>query len=63
MLWWALLFGLSSVARYEPELWIGALDVNRSPLAVPIEAALDAALEALPDLILDALTSHDEPRQ
>ncbi len=56
MLWWVLLFGLSSIARYDPELWIAALDVNNSPLAVPIEAALDAALEALPELILDALT-------
>jgi hypothetical protein len=56
MLWWALLFGLSSIARYDPELWIAALDVNDSHLAVPIEAALDAALEALPELILDALT-------
>jgi hypothetical protein len=27
-------------------------------LAVPIEAALDVALEALPELILDALTNH-----
>jgi hypothetical protein len=57
MLWWALLFGLSSVARYDPELWICALDVNNSALAVPIEAALDTALEALPELILDALVT------
>jgi hypothetical protein len=56
MLWWVLLFGLSGIARYDPELWIGALDANNSRLAVPIEAALDTALEALPDLILDALT-------
>jgi hypothetical protein len=55
MLWWLLLFGLSSLARYDPELWIAALDVNNSPLAVPIEAALDAALDAVPDLILDEL--------
>jgi hypothetical protein len=55
MLWWALLFGLSSVARYDPELWVAALDVNNSEQAVPIEAALDIALEALPELILDAL--------
>jgi hypothetical protein len=58
MLWWALLFCLSSIARYDPETWIGALAINDSELAVPIEAALDAALEALPDLILDALTSR-----
>jgi hypothetical protein len=57
MLWWALLFGLSTIARYDPELWIAALDVNSSPLAVPIEAALDAAVDALPELVLDALAS------
>jgi len=55
MLWWVLLFGLSSIARYDPELWIAALDVNNSQLAVPIEATLDIALDALPELILDAL--------
>lgn len=58
MLWWALLFGLSSIARYDPELWIAALDVNNSQLAVPIEAALGTASEALPELILDALTDQ-----
>lgn len=57
MLWWALLFGLSSIARYDPETWVSALAVNNSDLAVPIEAALDAALEALPELILDALAA------
>jgi hypothetical protein len=56
MLWWVLLFGLSSVARYDPELWVAELDVNHSPTAVPIEAALDAAIEAVPELVLDALT-------
>jgi hypothetical protein len=58
MLWWALLFGLSGIARYDPETWVDALAVNDSELAVPIEAALGAALEALPELILDALTDH-----
>jgi hypothetical protein len=58
MLWWALLFGLSSIARYNPETWVGALAVNDSELAVPIEAALDTALDAVPDLILGALTSR-----
>jgi hypothetical protein len=55
MLWWVFLFGLSSIARYEPEQWVSALAVNESELAVPIEAALDAALDALPELILAAL--------
>jgi hypothetical protein len=57
MLWWLLLFGLSSIARYDPELWVDALDLNGSKLAVPIEAALDVAIEALPDLILEALVA------
>jgi hypothetical protein len=57
MLWWALLFGLSTIARYDPETWVGALAVNDSELAVPIEAALDAARDALPELILDALSA------
>jgi hypothetical protein len=60
MLWWVLLFGRSSAARYDPELWAGALDVNRSEMAVPIEAALAEALEALPELILDALTEQSK---
>jgi hypothetical protein len=49
-LWWVLWFGLSSIARYDPELWIKELDVNRSKLAVPIEAALDTAMAALSEL-------------
>jgi hypothetical protein len=53
-LWWILLLGLSSVARYDPELWVGALDLNE-PTAVPIEVALDLALETIPGLVLDAL--------
>jgi hypothetical protein len=56
MLWWLLLFGLSSVARYDPELWVAELDVNAPEKnAVAIEAALEAALTALPELILEAL--------
>jgi hypothetical protein len=55
MLWWLLLFVLSSIARYDPETWIGALAVNESELAVPIEAALEVADKALPELVLDAL--------
>jgi hypothetical protein len=54
MLWWLLLFGLSSVARYDPELWVAALDLSLRP-AVPIEATLDEALVAIPGLILSAL--------
>lgn len=54
MLWWILLLGLSSIARYDPELWVAALDLNR-PTAVPIEVALDRAIAAVPSLVLEAL--------
>lgn len=56
MLWWVLLFGLSMIARYDPEVWVAALNINDSRQAVPIESALEVALDVLPDLILDALT-------
>jgi hypothetical protein len=56
MLWWLLLFGLSMIARYDPEVWVAALNINDSQQAVPIESALEMALGVLPDLILEALT-------
>jgi YaaC-like Protein len=53
--WWALLFALSMLARYEPASWISALDTDASPNAVPLEAALDHALDTCPELILHAI--------
>lgn len=38
-------------ARYEPDAWACALDVQRSKLAVPLEAILSTAQEAIPALI------------
>ena len=55
-LWWALLFGFSILARYEPTSWGAALDPDRSPLAVRIEDALEEALTAVPHLLLEGLT-------
>jgi hypothetical protein len=55
MAWWSLLYGLSMLARYHPAPWTTALDVDNSQLAVPLEYALDEALEAVPRLILTAL--------
>jgi hypothetical protein len=55
MLWWALLFGLSMLARYHPDAWVTALEVNRSQLAVPLEDALDLAQSAVPHLVLEAV--------
>jgi hypothetical protein len=62
MLWWLLLFGFSNAARYEPKLWTEALDVNRSPLAVPLESAMEEAIVSVPHFILEALTGgFEEP--
>lgn len=55
MMWWILLFGLSIFARYEPELWIEALDVDRSSLAVPLESVLQRALASVPALLHEEL--------
>jgi hypothetical protein len=52
---WALLFGLSSLARYHPALWVQALDPDSSELAVPLEDGLDVALERAPALLYDAI--------
>ncbi len=53
--WWATLYGLSMLARYEPAPWVEHLDVNRSDVAVSLEAMLDGALEACPKIILLSL--------
>lgn len=51
LVWWAVLYGLSILARYEPESWGFAIDVNRSQDAVPIEHVLEAALDTVPELL------------
>ena len=56
MTWWAALLGLSSLARYHPVEWVRAIDPDESDEAVVLERALDAAIEVLPELILEALT-------
>lgn len=55
--WWVLLYGLSMITRYEPVNWTRIVDVNRSALAVPLEAALGKALEAVPAQIYASLSS------
>jgi hypothetical protein len=51
VLWWVLLFGLSLIARYEPDAWATALDIQRSRLAVPLESVLELAENAVPQLL------------
>jgi hypothetical protein len=58
MTWWAALFALSSLARYQPAAWQAALDVDSSSVAVLLEDALDRAQDRLPELLLAALTTR-----
>jgi hypothetical protein len=55
LLWWALLLGLSSLARYEPAAWAAAIDLDSSELAVSLERVLDVASERVPMRILRSL--------
>ncbi len=55
LLWWMVLIALSSIARYEPERWSKAINVDESETAVPLENGLRAAEGHVPGLILEAL--------
>jgi hypothetical protein len=55
--WWAILFALSMLARYQPDTWTYYLDVDKGAYAVPLEALLDRALAACPELVLHAIRS------
>lgn len=57
MLWWTLLIGLSSLARYEPDVWTAAIDPDSSELAVSLERVLDVAAEQVPVRVLQGLRS------
>ena len=59
MTWWAVLYGLSMLARYHPVEWVRALDLDSSPVSVVLEATLDVALEVVPELVLEAIEVAD----
>jgi hypothetical protein len=55
MAWWAVLYTLSMLARYEPARWAAHINVDSSPHAVPIERLLELAIVQVPVLIRDAV--------
>lgn len=59
---WALMYGLSQLARYHPDEWVSALNPDRSPSAVDLEHVLDAGLELVPELLVPAITNGIMPR-
>jgi hypothetical protein len=52
---WLLLYSFSMLARYQPRKWVDLLDPDRSQYAVNLQLAMDAALTAIPQLVLYAL--------
>jgi len=53
--WWAALFGLSILARYEPEAWAEIVDIDGSPAANAVEHLLDEAIAVVPHMALLAI--------
>jgi hypothetical protein len=54
--WWAVLYVLSMLARYQPAEWAAHIDVNSSPYAVDLELLLTDILVALPSLIHETIS-------
>jgi hypothetical protein len=61
MAWWAVLFSLSMIARYNPSTWTQHLDINTSRYAYPVERLLDDALLTVPSLIAEAIEQVSQP--
>lgn len=55
LLWWAVLYVLSRLARYEPRVWERLISVKQSAYAVAIEYLLGEAQVAIPELALTAI--------
>lgn len=56
LLWWALMYALSILARYQPVEWRDSLDIDNSEQAHSLERLMDSARLAIPRQILFALT-------
>lgn len=61
VVWSAVLFALSIQARYQPDRWAAAIDVDHSKWAFPLENLLTAALDAIPELLHSTLTNRELP--
>lgn len=56
MSWWCVLYALSMLARYAPSKWTETLSLADSPIASRIEFLLDAAIDAVPELLWGELS-------
>lgn len=53
--WWLVLYSLSMLARYHPREWSAMIDVDRSPVAVPLEQLLANTTSELLRLVVQVL--------
>lgn len=51
MAWWAVLYTLSMLARYQPAEWAAHIDIDASRHAVAVESLLKRAISVVPALI------------
>lgn len=57
IVWWLVLYPLSMLARYEPRKWQQVLDVRTSASWSQIEFLIDRALDGIPQLLAEALST------
>lgn len=62
MTWWMLLFGLSMLARYEPDVWVDALQYDSSSVAAALDELLELGCDRVPELVLDGVNSRPTAR-
>jgi hypothetical protein len=55
MAWWAVLYTLSMLTRYQPAQWADHINIDTAPQATLIEKLLVLAMEQLPTLIADTI--------
>jgi hypothetical protein len=58
--WWAVLYVLSMLARYQPSAWTKMLDIDFSPDAPAVEYLLDEAHRVSINLIFDAFRTVEQ---
>lgn len=59
--WWAILYALSMLARYEPYAWGKMTAIDTSVEASAIEHLLEVGIARLPELILDTIDEVSAP--
>jgi hypothetical protein len=55
MAWWAVLYALSMLTRYQPAQWARDIDIDGARHAILVEKLLVLAMEHLPGLIADTI--------